>query len=215
MFSHFSFHFRNLWYNPSFTIQSILGPSMYGTNVCPSWGLDGSFLHEFLVVILYYFYGALDNLVSGQNSTQYTLTWVKLLVMLVKVWTFHWNAAELLSNEFRFVHNGAESTDWYLTYMRFPSSFETQWQISSNCASSFETWLAGKLFTKKLARDGNQQPWSYSSCCDAKCTICLWLAGYQIHVAWIPPGQAERQLEVCATNLTLSSLVNPQKKCFQ
>ena len=88
---------------------------MYGTNVCPSWGMDWLFLHEFLIVMLYYFCGALDNLVSGQNSTQYTLTWVKLLVMLVEGWTFHWIAAELLSNEFRFMHGGAESTDWYLT----------------------------------------------------------------------------------------------------
>ena len=43
MFSHFSFHFRNRWYNPSFTVQSILGPSMYGTNVGPSWGWIGHF----------------------------------------------------------------------------------------------------------------------------------------------------------------------------
>ena len=37
---------------------------------------------------------------------------VELLVMLAVGWTFHWNAAELLSNEFRFVHKGADSTDW-------------------------------------------------------------------------------------------------------
>ena len=34
MFSHFSFHFRNWWYKPSMTVQSILGPSMYDTNCC-------------------------------------------------------------------------------------------------------------------------------------------------------------------------------------
>ena len=28
MFSHLKYHFRNLWYRPSFTVQSILGPSM-------------------------------------------------------------------------------------------------------------------------------------------------------------------------------------------
>ena len=202
-------------------IQSIIyHPVHLGTfNVwhkCLSLLRDGLvILCEFLIVMLYYFCGALDSLVSGQNSTQYTLTWVKLLVMLVEGWTFHWNAAELLSNKFRFVHSGAESTDWYLTYMWFPSSFETRPQISSNCVSSFETWPVGKLFTMKLACDGNQQPQLYSSCCDAKCTLCLCLAGYQIHVAWIPPGQGEIQLEVCATNLTLSSLINPQEKCFQ
>ena len=86
MFSHFSFHFWNLWYNPSFTIQSILGPSMYGTNVCPSWGMDWSFLCELLIVVmLYYFCGALDNLMSGQNSTQYTLTWWSCLWCLQRV----------------------------------------------------------------------------------------------------------------------------------
>ena len=30
MFLHFSPHFRNLWYNPSFPIQSMQGPSMHG-----------------------------------------------------------------------------------------------------------------------------------------------------------------------------------------
>ena len=52
----------------------------------PLGGMDWSFLCvlELLVVILYYFCGALDNLVSGQNSTQYTPTWVKLLVMLAE-----------------------------------------------------------------------------------------------------------------------------------
>ena len=38
---------------------------MYGTNVCPSWEMDWSFLRELLVAILYYFCGALDYLVSG------------------------------------------------------------------------------------------------------------------------------------------------------
>ena len=96
---------------------------MYGTNICPSWGMDWSFLREFLIVMLYYFCGALDNLVSGQNSTQYTIS--EVACDAGKGLNFHWNAAELLSNEFRFVHNGAESTDWYLTYMRFLSSFKT------------------------------------------------------------------------------------------
>ena len=57
MFSHFSFHFQKRWHNPSFTVQSILGLSMYGTNVCP-WEMDWSFLHELLVTILYCFCGA-------------------------------------------------------------------------------------------------------------------------------------------------------------
>ena len=33
IFSHFSFHLRNLWYKLSFTVQSILGPSIYGINI--------------------------------------------------------------------------------------------------------------------------------------------------------------------------------------
>ena len=33
MFSHFRHHFKNLWYKPSLTVQSILGPSMYGINI--------------------------------------------------------------------------------------------------------------------------------------------------------------------------------------
>ena len=33
IFSHLRFHFRNLWYSPSLTVQSILGPSIYGMNV--------------------------------------------------------------------------------------------------------------------------------------------------------------------------------------
>ena len=118
MFSHFSFHLRNRWYKPSLTVQSILGPSIYGTNWCiciwrlaewasacdcSSWEVDWSFL-RFGLVIVNYFRGALDNMVSGQKSTQYTLAWVKLLVMLAEGWTFHWITAELLSGEFRCVH---------------------------------------------------------------------------------------------------------------
>ena len=33
MFSHLGYHFRNLWYSPSLTVQSILGPSIYGMNM--------------------------------------------------------------------------------------------------------------------------------------------------------------------------------------
>ena len=51
MFSHFSFHFQRRWYNPSFTVQSNLGPSMYGMHwrtsffpVCPSCEMDWSLL---------------------------------------------------------------------------------------------------------------------------------------------------------------------------
>ena len=33
IFSHFSFHLRNLWYMLSFTVQSILGPSIEGINM--------------------------------------------------------------------------------------------------------------------------------------------------------------------------------------
>ena len=33
MFSHFRRHYKNLWYKPSLTVQSILGPSMYGINM--------------------------------------------------------------------------------------------------------------------------------------------------------------------------------------
>ena len=127
MFSHFSFHFRNRWYKPSLTVQSILRPSMYGTNCCSCvWRLVGwasvdagcsqceadwfLSLREFLVFILYYFCGALDDLVSGQKSTQYTLTWViQLLVLSEEGWTFHWIAAELLSSECRFVYGCAEA----------------------------------------------------------------------------------------------------------
>ena len=45
MFSHFSFHFRNLWYKLSFTVQSIFGPSIYGINMACTkgcgWLVDG------------------------------------------------------------------------------------------------------------------------------------------------------------------------------
>ena len=51
MFSHFNFHFQKRWYNPSFTVQSNLGPSMYGMHrktsffpVCPSCEMDWSLL---------------------------------------------------------------------------------------------------------------------------------------------------------------------------
>ena len=45
MFSHFSFHLRNLCYKISFTVQSIFGPSIYGINMdcikgC-GWLIDG------------------------------------------------------------------------------------------------------------------------------------------------------------------------------
>ena len=33
IFLHLRCHFRNLWYSPSLTVQSILGPSIYGMNV--------------------------------------------------------------------------------------------------------------------------------------------------------------------------------------
>ena len=33
IFSHLRCHFRNLWYRPSFTVQSILGPSIYSMNI--------------------------------------------------------------------------------------------------------------------------------------------------------------------------------------
>ena len=33
MFSHFSFHLRNLWYKLSLTVQSIFGTSIYGINM--------------------------------------------------------------------------------------------------------------------------------------------------------------------------------------
>ena len=141
MFSHFSFHFRNWWYKPSLTVQSILGPSMYGTSCCSCiWRLvewtsvDAdcspceadwlSCLREFLVFILYYFCGALDDLVSGQKSTQYTLTLViELLVLLVEGWTFHWIAAELLSSECRFVYSGAEALDGMYYYVLKDTSY--------------------------------------------------------------------------------------------
>ena len=45
MFSHFSFHFRNLWYKLSFTVQLIFGPSICGINMgCTKdygWLVDG------------------------------------------------------------------------------------------------------------------------------------------------------------------------------
>ena len=72
------------------------------------------FVSFLLVVMLYYFCRALDNLVSGQNPHSIHLLWVKLLVMLAEGWTFHWNAAELLSNEFRIVRDSVGNTDWYL-----------------------------------------------------------------------------------------------------
>ena len=33
IFLHLRCHFRNVWYSPSLTVQSILGPSIYGMNV--------------------------------------------------------------------------------------------------------------------------------------------------------------------------------------
>ena len=44
MFSHLCFHFKNLWYKPSLTVQSILGPSMYGMYMAGTnctWLVDG------------------------------------------------------------------------------------------------------------------------------------------------------------------------------
>ena len=45
MFSHFNFHLRNLWYTLSFTVHSILDPSIYGINIdCTKdcgWLVDG------------------------------------------------------------------------------------------------------------------------------------------------------------------------------
>ena len=45
MFSHFSFHLRNLWYKLSFTVQSIFGPSIYDINMACTkdcnWLVDG------------------------------------------------------------------------------------------------------------------------------------------------------------------------------
>ena len=72
MFSHFSFYIKNLWYKPSLTVQSILGPSMYGMYIAGTncvWLADGccsrtcilvswselvsfSSLAEFLVVLV-------------------------------------------------------------------------------------------------------------------------------------------------------------------
>ena len=45
LFSHFSFHLRNIWYKLPFTIQSIFGPSIYDINMgCTKecgWLVDG------------------------------------------------------------------------------------------------------------------------------------------------------------------------------
>ena len=45
IFSYMIFHFRNLWYRLSFTVQSILGPSIYGIYIgCTTdcvWLVDG------------------------------------------------------------------------------------------------------------------------------------------------------------------------------
>ena len=43
MFSHFSLHFKNLLYNPSFTSQSMTGPYMYGIYIF-IFGIAGPFL---------------------------------------------------------------------------------------------------------------------------------------------------------------------------
>ena len=40
MCSHFSFHLRNLWYKPSFTVKSIFGPLIYGINMGCTKGCD-------------------------------------------------------------------------------------------------------------------------------------------------------------------------------
>ena len=72
--------------------------------------------------------------------TVYTYFWVKLLVMLAEGWTFHWNAAELLSKEFRFVHSGVESTDWYLTKVQF-LSYDTELALNLLLYNRRETVL--------------------------------------------------------------------------
>ena len=44
IFSHLIFHFWNLWYKLSFTVQSIFGPSMYGIYICCiacAWLVEG------------------------------------------------------------------------------------------------------------------------------------------------------------------------------
>ena len=45
IFSHFSFHLRNLWCKISLIVQSILDPSIYGINIgctnCCAWLVDG------------------------------------------------------------------------------------------------------------------------------------------------------------------------------
>ena len=164
MFSHFSFHFRNRWYKPSLTVQSILGPSMYGTNCCSCvWRLVGwtsvdtdcslceadwsSCLREFRVVILYYFCGALDNLVSGQNPHSiHLLESLSCLCCLRRVEP----STGLLQNF------SAVSVDL--------------------CTVVRKQWLV---------------------------CVVLRSEGYQLQWAWIPPGQGERQHEVCTTNLTL------------
>ena len=53
MFSHFNFHFKNLWYKPSLTVQSILRPPIYGmylggTNC--AWLVDGCRSGSFILV---------------------------------------------------------------------------------------------------------------------------------------------------------------------
>ena len=116
MFSHFSFHFRKWWYKPLLMVQSILGLSMYRTNwVC--W-LEECLSHlccwlvilyKFAMVMLYYFCGALDNSGHKNPYSVHLLQW-SCLWWLMEGWSFYWNAAGPLSNEFRIVHRCAGST---------------------------------------------------------------------------------------------------------
>ena len=173
---------------------------MYSTNVCPSWGMDWSFLCEFLVVVvLYYFCGALDDLVSGQNPTQYTLTW----------WSCLWCLQRVESSTGMLQNFSAMSVDLCTkVQIARTGSWHRCILAYANCLEPNYSVYAKKWYWNFHAF-GNSE-FVYCMMEDfiihflvVLCSNSLCLAGYQWWVAWIPPGQGGTQLEVCATNLTL------------
>ena len=89
MFSHFSFHIKNLWYKPSLTVQSIWGPTVYGIYIaCTNyaWLVDACCSSTCILV-------SWSELVFS-CSTLVVSNWAEFLVLLVipGLWTL-WSQA--------------------------------------------------------------------------------------------------------------------------
>ena len=102
IFSHLSFHLRNLWYNASLTVQSIFGPSIYGMYIllytgCGAWGwvqlmytscsnfdsscvLDSSWLASPSVSVSALLDGSLVTLAAHEDSSWLVSSSVNILV---------------------------------------------------------------------------------------------------------------------------------------